>query len=271
MKALRRAGIRAVVRCIALGSLVFASPLAWPGDLTIPNTFVAGSKAVAADVNANFTATATAVNSKQNRVTGTCATGSSVSAVNADGTVVCDATAGTAATAVASKQDRVTGTCTVGNAIRAIAANGTVTCQSTTAVATSVASVAALAGVPRYSTIETRQGNVGGVIGRYMSSAGSDYLVAPIAIPHGATVTSFSFSCVRNNAAACIGYFYRTDSDVLASASIAAQAAGVQTATATGLNVVIDNTFGYFVYMSIDGTAGIGILPVAASVTYTLP
>ena len=41
---------------------------AWGVDLTIPNTFTAGTPAVAAEVNANFTATATAVNSKQDKV-----------------------------------------------------------------------------------------------------------------------------------------------------------------------------------------------------------
>jgi hypothetical protein len=57
--------------------------------LTVPNTFVSGTPAAAADVNQNFSATATAVNSKQNLVTGTCPVGSSIRVVNPDGTVVC--------------------------------------------------------------------------------------------------------------------------------------------------------------------------------------
>ncbi|MGB5081774.1 MAG: hypothetical protein WBO23_13640 [Burkholderiales bacterium] len=59
--------------------------------MTIPNTFIQGSPAVANDVNQNFSATAAAVNSKQDRVTGTCPAGQAVRAVNQNGTVVCEA------------------------------------------------------------------------------------------------------------------------------------------------------------------------------------
>lgn len=69
---------------------VWISPFGWAADLTIPQTFVPGTPATAADVNQNFSATATAVNSKQNRVTGTCPAGQAVLSVNADGSVVCD-------------------------------------------------------------------------------------------------------------------------------------------------------------------------------------
>ncbi len=65
------------------------------GDLTIPNTFVSGTKALAEQVNANFTATQTAVNSKQNKITGACGTALYVKQVNADGTLVCDNPVGT--------------------------------------------------------------------------------------------------------------------------------------------------------------------------------
>jgi hypothetical protein len=68
----------------------FASAVAMAADLTIPNTFVPGTPATAADVNANFSATSTAVNSKQNRVTGTCSVGQAIRAINPDGTVVCE-------------------------------------------------------------------------------------------------------------------------------------------------------------------------------------
>ena len=63
-------------------------------DLTIPNTFVSGTKALAEQVNANFTATQTAVNSKQNKITGACVVGSFIASVNADGTLMCDTPAG---------------------------------------------------------------------------------------------------------------------------------------------------------------------------------
>jgi len=87
MKALRR-----VVQCLASGSLVFASSFAWTADLTIPNTFVPGQPAVANDVNQNFSATAGAVNSKQDRVSGACPVGQAIRSVAANGTVTCETT-----------------------------------------------------------------------------------------------------------------------------------------------------------------------------------
>ena len=81
---------RRVVRCLASGSLVFASSFAWTADLTVPNTFVQGQPAVANDVNQNFSATATAVNSKQDRVIGTCPSGQAIRIINQNGTVTCD-------------------------------------------------------------------------------------------------------------------------------------------------------------------------------------
>lgn len=77
------------------GSLIvllsaLAATVALAADLTIPKTFVPGTPATAADVNSNFSATSTAVNSKQNRVTGSCSVGQAIRAINADGTVVCE-------------------------------------------------------------------------------------------------------------------------------------------------------------------------------------
>ena len=56
----------------------------------LPNTFVSGTKAVADEVNANFTATQKAVNSKQDKLTGACSARSFVKQVNADGALVCE-------------------------------------------------------------------------------------------------------------------------------------------------------------------------------------
>ncbi len=44
-------------------------PAAWGGSVTIPNTFTSGTPAVAAEVNQNFDAVATAVNDNDSRVT----------------------------------------------------------------------------------------------------------------------------------------------------------------------------------------------------------
>jgi hypothetical protein len=56
---------------------------------SVPNTFVPGTPATAGDVNANFSATAAAINGKQALVTGSCPAGSAIQAINANGTVVC--------------------------------------------------------------------------------------------------------------------------------------------------------------------------------------
>src|SRR5712692_10304351 len=77
------------LRCLVLGTLAFAASLGWTQTFTVPNTFVTGTPASAASVNQNFSAAATAINSKQNLVTGNCTVGSAVRAINPDGTVVC--------------------------------------------------------------------------------------------------------------------------------------------------------------------------------------
>ncbi len=86
----RKVPLRSAAACLASAWLVFFSPVALSLDLTIPNTFVPGTPAVAGDMNTNFSATATAVNSKQNRVNGTCPAGQAIQSVLADGTVTCE-------------------------------------------------------------------------------------------------------------------------------------------------------------------------------------
>ncbi len=84
----------------AATALVGQSAMA--AQVTGLKTFAAGTPAVASEVNGNFTAVSGAVNTndtrltnventKQNRVTGTCAVGSAVTAIAADGTVMCGA------------------------------------------------------------------------------------------------------------------------------------------------------------------------------------
>ena len=87
---LRRVTLRSAATCLASAWVVFFSPVALSLDLTVPNTFVPGTPAVAADMNTNFSATATAVNSKQNRVNGTCPAGQAIQSVLANGTVTCE-------------------------------------------------------------------------------------------------------------------------------------------------------------------------------------
>jgi hypothetical protein len=234
---------------LSFASLLAALAAAIPAALAAPvgplTPLVAGQPAKASDVNGNFTTIVTTVNANDTRLT----------------------------TVETNKQNIVTGACTAGSAIRAIAANGTVTCQSAGG-SVGVVSVPSLVGVPRFSTTGTSQGNVNGTIGRFQSSGSFDFLVAPISIPNGSTIVAFSFSCVRNNVAACSAFLFRDDSTQLATANIAAQATGVaQTATTTAItSPLVDNqNFGYWVYMSLDLTAGVNLMPVRATVTYTLP
>ena len=87
-----------IVLFTAITALIGQSVMA--AQITGLKTFTAGTPAVASDVNDNFTAVSGAVNTndtrltnventKQNRVTGTCAVGSAVTAIAADGTVIC--------------------------------------------------------------------------------------------------------------------------------------------------------------------------------------
>jgi hypothetical protein len=106
----------------------------------------------------------------QSRVTGTCASGSSIRTIGADGTVTCQpdtnsggtitgVTAGTGLTGGGASggvtlsvnttvvQSRVTGTCGAGSSIRAIAADGTVTCQPDTNSGGTITGVSAGSGL----------------------------------------------------------------------------------------------------------------------------
>lgn len=76
------------IRNLVLGLIVGASGLT---ALAAFSEFQAGTPIKAADVNAKFNDLDTRVAGKQARVTGTCAAGSSISAIAADSTVTCEA------------------------------------------------------------------------------------------------------------------------------------------------------------------------------------
>jgi hypothetical protein len=87
-----------LIGLMAVGSLAMA------GNVTIPNTFTAGTAAKASEVNANFSAVKTAVDGNANDIATNshdidgkltksiteCAAGSSIRKINTDGTVVCE-------------------------------------------------------------------------------------------------------------------------------------------------------------------------------------
>ena len=69
-------------------SAIILIPTSWAADLTIPNTFVSGTPAIAAEVNANFSAVETAVDDNDGRITinanGLAALQSTISALQSD-------------------------------------------------------------------------------------------------------------------------------------------------------------------------------------------
>jgi hypothetical protein len=75
---------------VFLGLWILVPGLLWAGSLAVPTTFVAGTPISADAMNANFAAVQTAVNSKQDLVTGTCGTGSAIRAIDSAGNVTCE-------------------------------------------------------------------------------------------------------------------------------------------------------------------------------------
>jgi hypothetical protein len=231
---------------LALAVFVSAGQAAPVGPLT---TFTAGTPAKASEVNGNFTTIVNTVNANDSRLT----------------------------TVETTKQSLVTGTCPTGSAIRAIAANGTVTCQSTGGNVGFV-SVSSAAGVPSSSSVQTSLCIIFcSAFGRYQTSpAGSGLIVVPIQLPHGATMTAFSYTCYCNDPAGSSAFILRDDS-FLVNVSISTVSTTIQTVTTTDFSgvapglTVVDNHFSYAVLMFTDGTAQSNIIPVRATVTYTMP
>ena len=213
-------------------------------------SFSAGTPAKAADVNGNFTTIVNTVNANDARLT----------------------------TVETNKQNVLLngGGCPAGSAIRLIAANGGVTCQSTGGNV-GFASVSSASGVPASSSTVTSLCIIFcNAFGRFQSAAGSGLLVVPIQLPHGATITAFSYSCFCNDAVGSTAFFLRDDNFIV-TLGISAVANSIQTVTTTDFSgapagtTLVDNHFSYAVLMTIDGTAQSNIIPVRATVTYTMP
>lgn len=239
--------VNVILSAIALGMVVSAAQAAPVGPLT---TFTAGTPAKASEVNGNFTTIVNTVNANDSRLS----------------------------TVETSKQNAIAGNCPAGSAIRAVAPNGTVTCQNSGGNV-GFASVSAIVAVPiPFFGTPTIVGCILCSPNGAYASAGSGFIAAPIVLPHGATITTFSFSCLCNSANGSTAYLFRDDDNILANTSITALSSTVQTATTTTIATTpvnaakVDNqNFGYFVLWSVDGTATSNIMPVRATVTYTMP
>lgn len=170
-----------------------------------------------------------------------------------------------------TRQARITGTCAPGSAIRIVGADGTVVCQR---FPKGVVSVAAITAVARNSTTVTAQGTVPGGVGRFQTSGADDFLVAPIQLPDGATVTAFSYVCLdADTRVDAVAYLYRSDDVVLAGVGTEGAKRELQMVETTDVKLgKIDNsTYGYFVYFLVSAEANSNLIPIAASVTYRLP
>ena len=189
----------------------------------------------------------------QNRVSGTCTAGSSIRTINSDGIVVCESDDNT--TYTAGSGIKITGT--------------------TISMADGYTSVSALVGIPRNSTYSTNQATVGGGVGRYgTAGAGSEYLVVPLSIPNGATITGFYYMCYDNDVTLnSSAFLYRDDVISMASVVTAGNSATIQTVSQTTINnpVVNNSLYGYYVYMEVNGGAGTNLAPIRAVVKYTMP
>lgn len=241
-----KVNLRSGLCAIVLAGIALPTQAAPVGPLT---TFSSGTPAKATEVNGNFTTIVNTVNANDTRLT----------------------------TVETTKQNLVTGTCPTGSAIRAVAANGTVTCQSTGGNV-GFASVSSAAGVPSSSSTQTSLCFIFcNAFGRYQTSpAGAGLIVVPIQLPHGATMTAFSYTCYCNDAAGSSAFILRDDS-FLVNVSISTVSTTIQTVTTTDFSgvapglTVVDNHFSYAVMMFTDGTAQSNIIPVRATVTYTMP
>lgn len=175
------------------------------------------------------------------------------------------------ADALATRQARITGTCAPGSAIRVIADDGTVRCQAFPRGAVSVSAVTAVA---RMSTTTTEVATVRGGAGRYQSGGEDDFLVAPVALPDGAIVTSFSYTFVDDDSGLDTeAFLYRSDDQPLAqvSSSGADGRVRVETTDAVQLRKIDAARYAYSVYFKVSARAGARLLPIAGSISYRLP
>jgi hypothetical protein len=114
------------------------------------------------------------------------------------------------------------------------------------------------------------QVNGGYFYGKFGVTADFEFLVVPLQIPDGVTITSFTFTCYDLAASYdCLAQLVRDDGGYVANA-VTTGSPGLQTVTTTptGDPVVDNSLYGYNVFFYINGDAGSSITPVRAVVEY---
>ena len=169
-----------------------------------------------------------------------------------------------------SKQARVTGVCPPGAAIRVIGEDGSVRCQ---AFPKGVVAVSAVTAMPRLSSTVTEAAVVNGGAGRFQSGGEDDFLVAPVSLPDGAIVTSFSYTFFDSAAELDTeAFLYRSDDQPLASIGSDGMSDRVRTVSTENLQLrKVDGRFAYFVYFQTSAKGGARLMPISASISYRLP
>lgn len=139
-------------------------------------------------------------------------------------------------------------------------------------------SVSAVVSIPRDTSCITKQFTDNTTyIGRYAASnclAAPEYLVAPVTLPNGATITAFRYTAYDNDASKdSNGILFRSDGAQLATVSAAGCCGALVTDSTTVVtNPIVDNsTYAYFVYMAIYQASGTNLVPVNAVIEYTFP
>ena len=159
-----------------------------------------------------------------------------------------------------------------------------VTTLENPATTTSFVSVSAMSGISLTPSCQTTVAIISPFIGRYLDRATTncldDYIIVPIQIPHGATITAFSCTAYAStsrspsNPCALRNSFSRRIAEVRYEFL-----SGLQTVTTTDIArsiARVDNdTFAYYIYMPVTWgsatTTDSRIIQISASVEYSLP
>lgn len=136
-------------------------------------------------------------------------------------------------------------------------------------------SVSAFAGMPEHYLVQTSAAFVCGHQGPYAHS-GADptrFLIVPVQLPDGATITSFS-AVICDNTATYHGsmILYRSDNKFItvAQTTVAEMSTTPFTKSATSIadayKVVDNSQYSYFIYMAVNSVAQTNLYPIAGIV-----